>query len=197
MSAENTTFATGKDSFQFAGFKKLVKKIAKTCIFYDFFLDFCPNRNYTRTMDLKTVLTPETVELHLKGKTKEEIIDEMLEILIKAGKVTDKAAARECVLDRERKMSTGMKHGIAIPHGKTDTVSDLVACIGISDNPVDFDSLDQEPCRIFIMTLSPVNKTGPHLQFLAEVSLLFKSAEKRAQILATQDKAEVIKILTD
>ena len=121
----------------------------------------------------------------------------MLDILVKAGKVTDKAAARECVLERERKMSTGMKHGIAIPHGKTDTVSDLVACIGISDNPVDFDSLDQDPCRIFIMTLSPVNKTGPHLQFLAEVSLLFKSAGKRQQILETQDKAEVIKILTE
>ena len=121
----------------------------------------------------------------------------MLDILIKAGKVADKAIARECVLDRERKMSTGMKHGIAIPHGKTDTVADLVACIGISDNPVSFDSLDQEPCRIFIMTLSPINKTGPHLQFLAEVSLLFKSAEKRAQILNTQDKAEVIKILTE
>ena len=148
-------------------------------------------------MDLKTVLTPETVELHLKGTTKEEIIDEMLDILIKAGKVADKAVARECVLDRERKMSTGMKHGIAIPHGKTDTVEDLVACIGISDNPVDFDSLDSEKCRIFIMTLSPINKTGPHLQFLAEVSLLFKSAEKRAQILQTQDKAEVIKILTE
>ena len=148
-------------------------------------------------MDLRTVLTPETVDLHLKGTTKEEIIDELLDVLVKAGKVTDKAAAKECVLDRERKMSTGMKHGIAIPHGKTDTVSDLVACIGISDNAVDFDSLDQEPCRIFIMTLSPVNKTGPHLQFLAEVSLLFKSADKRAQILNTQDKSEVIKILTE
>lgn len=148
-------------------------------------------------MDLKSVLTTESVNLHLKGTTKEEIIDEMLEILVKGGKVTDKEAARECVIARERKMSTGMKHGIAIPHGKTDTVSDLVACIGISDTPVDFDSLDQEPCRIFIMTLSPVNKTGPHLQFLAEVSLLFKSAEKREQILHTQDQAEVIKILTE
>ena len=46
-------------------------------------------------MDLRTVLVPETVNLHLKGNTKEEIIDEMLDILIKAGKVTDKAAARE------------------------------------------------------------------------------------------------------
>ena len=148
-------------------------------------------------MNLRTVLTTDTVNLHLKGTTKEQIIDEMLDILVNAGKVKDKETAKACVLDREHKMSTGMKHGIAIPHGKTDTVSDLVACIGISDKAVDFDSLDQEPCRIFIMTLSPVNKTGPHLQFLAEVSLLFKSADKRAQILNTADKAEVIQILTD
>jgi PTS system nitrogen regulatory IIA component len=99
-------------------------------------------------------------------------------------------------MDREQKMSTGMKHGIAIPHGKTDTVTDLVACIGVSDTPVDFDSLDKEPCRIFVMTLSPVNKTGPHLQVLAEVSLLFKSAEKRQEILETSSKEEVINILT-
>jgi len=148
-------------------------------------------------MNLKTVLTPETVNLHLKGTSKEEIIDELLDMLVQAGKVKDKAVARACVLDRERKMSTGMKHGIAIPHGKTDSVSDLVACIGISDHPVDFDSLDQEPCRIFIMTLSPIDKTGPHLQFLAEVSLLFKSAEKRQEILNTTDKTDIIRILTE
>ena len=148
-------------------------------------------------MNLKTVLTPETVNLHLKGPSKEEIIDELLDMLVQAGKVKDKAVARACVLDRERKMSTGMKHGIAIPHGKTDSVSDLVACIGISDHPVDFDSLDQEPCRIFIMTLSPIDKTGPHLQFLAEVSLLFKSAEKRQEILNTTDKSDIIRILTE
>lgn len=155
------------------------------------------NERKIESMNLKTVLTTETVNLHLKGTTKEEIIDELLDILVQAGKVKDKNAARACVLDRERKMSTGMKHGIAIPHGKTDSVDDLVACMGISENPVDFDSLDQEPCRIFIMTLSPVDKTGPHLQFLAEVSLLFKSAEKRLEILKSSDKAEVIRILTE
>ncbi|MDR3284949.1 MAG: PTS sugar transporter subunit IIA [Treponema sp.] len=147
-------------------------------------------------MNLRDVLTVDTVSLHLKGTTKEEIISEMLDILVAAGKVTDKKVALACVLERELKMSTGMKHGIAIPHGKTDTVKDLVACIGISDNPVDFDSLDKEPCRIFVMTLSPVNKTGPHLQFLAEVSLLFKSPEKRQEILNTGDKEKVIDILT-
>jgi len=148
-------------------------------------------------MNLKTVLTKETINLHLKGKTKEEIIGELLDILVATGKIQDKAAAFAAVMDRENKMSTGMKHGIAIPHGKSTTIKDLIACIGISDNAVDFDSLDHEPCRIFIMTLSPLEKTGPHLQFLAEISLLFKSSEKRAEILKAQTTDDILKILAE
>lgn len=147
-------------------------------------------------MDLKSILTNETIALNLKGTTKEEIIDELLDLLVKAGKITDKVTAKACVMDREKKMSTGMKHGIAIPHGKTDSINELVACIGISKEPVDFDSLDQEPSRIFIMTLSPVDRTGPHLRFLAEVSLLFKSPEKRKELLNAKTTEEVINLLT-
>jgi PTS system nitrogen regulatory IIA component len=147
-------------------------------------------------MDLKTVLGKDSIVIGLSGSTKEEIIDELLDVLDKAGKLKDREAARKSVLERERKMSTGMKHGIAIPHGKTDSVDGLVACIGVSEKPVDFDSLDQEPCRLFIMTLSPTNKTGPHLQFLAEVSLLFKSAEKREAIIKAASVDEVLRILT-
>lgn len=148
-------------------------------------------------MNLKTVLTQDTISLHLKGTTKEEIINELLDILVKEHKVQNRQAALDAIMDREQKMSTGMKHGIAIPHGKTNTLENLVACIGISDNPVDFDALDHEPCRIFIMTLSPVEKTGPHLQFLAEVSLLFKSSEKRNELLNAKNSAEVLKVLSE
>ncbi|MCL1814241.1 MAG: PTS sugar transporter subunit IIA [Treponema sp.] len=148
-------------------------------------------------MNLKTVLTKETISLHLQGKSKEEIINELLDILVSANKIQDKPAAYAAVMDREKKMSTGMKHGIAIPHGKSATIKDLIACIGISDMAVDFDSLDHEPCRIFIMTLSPLEKTGPHLQFLAEISLLFKSSEKRAEILKAQSSEDILKILAE
>ena len=154
-------------------------------------------RLYIVYMNLKTVLTADTVSLHLKGSTKDEIINELLDILVTAKKITDREAAYNAVMDLERKMSTGMKHGIAIPHGKSNTIEDLVACIGISDKPVDFDSLDHEPCKIFIMTLSPVEKTGPHLQFLAEISLLFKSAEKRREILNAESAEAIIKILSE
>jgi PTS system nitrogen regulatory IIA component len=148
-------------------------------------------------MNLKTVLTKETINLHLKGSTKEEIINELLDILVSAGKIQERAAALSAVMDREQKMSTGMKHGIAIPHGKSGTIRDLVACIGISDQAVDFDSLDHEPCRIFILTLSPLEKTGPHLQFLAEISLLFKSSEKREEMLKADSADEVLRILAE
>ena len=148
-------------------------------------------------MNLKSVLTNETICLHLKGTTKEAIINELLDMLVAAKKVDDRASAFTAIMDREVKMSTGMKHGIAIPHGKSPTIHDLVACIGVSDAPVEFDALDHEPCRIFIMTLSPVDKTGPHLQFLAEISLLFKSAEKRQEILNANTAEDVLKILSE
>jgi PTS system nitrogen regulatory IIA component len=148
-------------------------------------------------MDLKSILSRDTVALNLKGRTKEELIEELLVVATRSGKISDIGAARKAVLERERRMSTGMKHGIAIPHGKTDAVKELVACIGVSEQAIDFDALDREPCRIFIMTLSPADKTGPHLQFLAEVSLLFRSAEKRAAILAAKSPDEVLKVLID
>jgi PTS system nitrogen regulatory IIA component len=148
-------------------------------------------------MNLKTVLTKETISLHLKGTSKEEIINELLDILVGANKIQDRDAAFAAVMEREEKMSTGMKHGIAIPHGKSATIHDLVACIGISDAPVEFDALDHEPCRIFIMTLSPIEKTGPHLQFLAEISLLFKSSEKRQEILQALSPEGILQILAE
>ena len=147
-------------------------------------------------MNLKTVISTENIELHLKGSNKKEIINELLDILVRTGKIQDREAALSALMEREEKMSTGMKHGIAIPHGKSSATAGLVACIGISDNPVDFDTLDKQPCRIFIMTLSPVEKTGPHLQFLAEVSLLFKSSEKREELLNAKTPEEVLEILS-
>jgi len=122
-------------------------------------------------MDLKEILKPELISLDLKGRNKEEIIRELVDLASNSGKVLDKEETIQSVLEREYRMSTGMKHGIAIPHGKTTAVHELVACVGITKEEVDFDALDRKGCRIFIMTLSPIDKTGPHLQFLAEVGM--------------------------
>jgi len=91
-------------------------------------------------MNLKTVLTKDTISLHLKGTTKEQIIDELLDLLVKAGKIKDRQAAKLAVMDREQKMSTGMKHGIAIPHGENHGGTRFSSLYWGFDAPVEFDA---------------------------------------------------------
>lgn len=147
-------------------------------------------------MNLRKVLSPAVISCDLPGRSKDEVIESLMDILMKTGKVRDRDAAMQSILEREQKMSTGIQNGVAIPHGKTDAVDDLVACFGVKKVGVDFDALDGEKSRIFIMTLSPVNRSGPHVQFLAEISQLLTDAEKRGKLLAAATEDEILSILT-
>ncbi len=148
-------------------------------------------------MRLSTALTRDTIVLGLTGATKDAIIEELVDVLCATGKVADRVRALESVFERERSMSTGMKNGIALPHGKTDAVTGLVACVGVSKQPVPFDCLDGEPARVFVMTLSPPDRNGPHLRFLAEISILFKSDERRAALLTAKTPDDVLALFAD
>ncbi|WP_319562797.1 PTS sugar transporter subunit IIA [Marispirochaeta sp.] len=148
-------------------------------------------------MNLRKVLSPEVVSLGLKASTKKEVIEELIDLLSQSGKIKDREAALQAVLERESKMSTGIQHGVAIPHGKSGAVDDLVACVAVKPEGIDFESLDGEQSRIFIMTLSPLNKTGPHVQFLAEISRLLKTAESRERILQVTSKQELLSALLE
>ncbi|MDR1179314.1 MAG: PTS sugar transporter subunit IIA [Spirochaetales bacterium] len=148
-------------------------------------------------MSLLKYLTPDTVTADLQGSNKQEIIESLLDILMKTGRIRDRESALGAILEREKKMSTGMENGIAIPHGKTDVVDDLIAAVGISRNAVDFDALDKQPSRIFIMTLSSSQRTGPHIQFLKEISELLRSADMRRKLLAAKESRGILQILAD
>ena len=148
-------------------------------------------------MNFKKVLTNGCFCVNLKGETKKAIIEEMIDLLVAANKIPDREAALNAVLERERKMSTGMQHGVAIPHGKTNSVADLVTVLALKKEGVDFASLDGKPSAIFVLTLSPLNQTGPHMQYLTEISKLLNSSSRRTQLLAAGTEEEVVKILTD
>ena len=146
-------------------------------------------------MMIGNVLTPDVVRLEIPGETKQQIIESLLDILMETGKVENRQTALEALLEREEKMSTGIENGLAIPHGKTAAVKELVACIGLKKEGVDFDSLDGKSSTIFIMTLSPKDKSGPHIQFLAEISSLLKDDEGRNEILAAKTPQEVLDVV--
>lgn len=146
-------------------------------------------------MNVKKPLTVETISLDLKGATKEEILAEMVELLTASGHIRDRDAVLKAILEREKRMSTGMQNGIAIPHGKTDSVDCLVAALGIKRGGVDFGALDGQPSTIFVMTVSPDSRTGPHIQFLAEISRPLNDAAVRARLLAAATREEVLHLL--
>jgi PTS system nitrogen regulatory IIA component len=146
-------------------------------------------------MSISEVLSKDSIALHLAGRTKEEVIDELLEAGLRSGRFQDLEAARKAVLERESRMSTGLMGGVAIPHGKTNAVKSLVAIVGIADRGVDFGALDDRECRIIILTLSPADRMGPHLRFLADIGLLLEDEGKREALLSAREPDEVLQVL--
>ena len=146
-------------------------------------------------MNLKKILNKNVAELELRGSSKQEIIENLLDILVKTGKVKDRAVALEALMEREAKMSTGIQQGIAIPHCKTDAVNELLACVGIKKDGVDFEALDGIPSKIFIMTLSPLTRTGPHVQFLAEISRVLTNEDMRTKLINAGSGDELISLI--
>ena len=148
-------------------------------------------------MNLKKALKLETITTELQATTKDGVIENLVDLLVASGKIKDRVEALRAVLEREKKMSTGMQSGIAIPHGKIDSVEELVAAFGIKHAGVEFDSLDGLPARIFVMTLSPSNRTGPHIQFLAEISRQLNDPAIRERLLQATTAEEILNILAN
>ena len=146
-------------------------------------------------MSFKKPLTVETICLDLKGATKDAILAEMVDLLTASGCIRDRDAVLKAVTDREKRMSTGMQNGIAIPHGKTESVDCLVAALGIKKDGVDFGALDGQPSHIFVMTVSPDSRTGPHIQFLAEIRRPLNDATVRNRLMAATSREEVLHLL--
>jgi len=148
-------------------------------------------------MKFEEALRAGCVSLDLKRDTKEGIIEEMIDLMVDAGKIRDRGAALNAVLERERKMSTGMQYGVAIPHGKTSSVEDLVTAFALKKEGVDFSSLDGKPSNIFIMTLSPTTRTGPHMEYLAAISKVLSRPLVRKRLLRAESVEQVIGTLTE
>ena len=146
-------------------------------------------------MNTKRVIVREAVLLELRSSTKESAIGELIAALQASGQVSDPEASLRAVLEREKKMSTGLQNGIAIPHGKTEGVESLIAAVGIKKDGLEFDSLDGQPARVIVLTLSPSNRAVLHIQFLAGISKALGDAATRQRILDATTPDQVIDAL--
>ncbi|MDR2182482.1 MAG: cation:proton antiporter [Treponema sp.] len=142
-----------------------------------------------------SLVTPSLISLDLKGENKNEIITELVDLLASHGKLLDRGEVLEAVLRREASMSTGMEHGIALPHAKTGGVDDICVAVGIKKAGVDFGSIDSEKSRLFIMVISPKKVSGPHIQFLAAIGAVLRDDVLREEVIAADSRDEAAMLL--
>lgn len=144
---------------------------------------------------LDKMLTKDCINLHLKGKTKSEIIDEMVDILYSAGKLNDKEEYKKEILKREAQSSTGLEEGIAIPHAKTSAVKIPSIAFGLSKEGVDYESLDGEPSKLFFMIAAPANASDSHIEVLSKLTTMLLDDDVREKLLNVKTPNEVLEIL--
>jgi PTS system nitrogen regulatory IIA component len=149
-------------------------------------------------MKINDFLCSKAVSADLKANNKEEVIQEMVGLLISAGAIEKKNKAKviEVLMAREALGSTAIGQGIAIPHGKCDSVTKLVGALGVSKQGINFDSLDGEPAHIFFLLVAPLDSAGPHLKALARISRLLKDKYFRENLKTVKDDKAILKLVS-
>jgi len=143
-------------------------------------------------MKISDILEEKLILTKLPGNSKEEIINALVDLVSQSPKVLDKEKVRTAIFEREKIMSTGVGNGFAIPHGKTDAVSDIVASFAITAEPIPYQSLDEKPVRLVFLLVGKENLVGPHIKLLSRISRLMNKEEFRSRLLDTQTSKDVL-----
>lgn len=153
-------------------------------------------------MRITELLDKRSIALNGAPKNKQEALDQMIELMVKSGKINDEDAYRRQVYAREEESTTGIGEGIAIPHGRCDAVSRPGLAAMVVKDGVDFDSLDGDPVTLIFLIAAPNTKDNVHLDVLSKLSVLMmdegfadslRNARSVNEFLSIIDKADAEK----
>ena len=148
-------------------------------------------------MVLSQILRRNLIKTDLQALSKMEAIEELVDLLVEAGSIP--IPLREHVLEvvaaRERTLSTGMEYGVALPHGSTDRISEVVGALGISHQGIPFDSRDGLPAQILVLLVLPKQKLQAHVRTLASVAHLMSGAAFRKALVDASDSDAIVCLL--
>jgi len=154
-------------------------------------------------MKVADFLCPEAIIPALAGATKAEVLTEMSRCVAArhqesgAPGTIDAAVLRRLLEERELTATTAIGDGIAIPHGKLDSIDRLVGALGRSPAGLAFDSLDGKPTHLVFMLVAPADSAGDHLKALARLSQLFRQAEFRRRLMDAGDGEAMYHIIAE
>jgi mannitol/fructose-specific phosphotransferase system IIA component (Ntr-type) len=147
-------------------------------------------------MLLTEVLREDLVKVGLEAKDKWEAIEELVDLLISVHELSlmDRNDVVDAVFERERSLSTGLEHGVAIPHAVTGCVDELVGALGTLDG-IEFESVDGQDTKLIILLLIPQGAFQRHVKTLAGIAKLGSAPQLRQQVFDAQTPAQIMEIL--
>lgn len=148
-------------------------------------------------MRIVDLLHKQGMNLNIKPTTKEQCINELVDLMDKTGNLNNKEEYKKAILAREELSTTGIGDGIAIPHGKTNAVKKASLAAAVCKEGVDYDSLDGMPANLFFMIAVPDNSDNLHLEVLARLSTILMDEDFRKKLIECSDKDEFLKLIDE
>jgi len=147
-------------------------------------------------VSLEQYLAPERV-ISVSGTTKQAVLEEMVDVLAGGANGVGREEISRAIWRREGLMSTGIGHGLAVPHVRLPGLAEPVVAAGTCREGVtDYESLDQDPVRIVVMIAAPEGEHETYIRLLAEVVESLKSPDARRQVVEAGDPGLFYEILT-
>lgn len=148
-------------------------------------------------MKIVDYLSPENVLPELSARTGDGVLEEFAQHLKSTGKIGDAASLVEILRDREKLGSTGIGHGVAIPHGRLRGLKEIIIAFGRSVQGIDFDAHDGQPVNLFFLLVAPEDSAGMHLKALARISRIVKNPECREALIKTASSGGIYGVISE
>ncbi len=148
-------------------------------------------------MKISDILSPSCILLGVEAKNKQQVLDILVDAIAQTGHVADKNELARVIAEREKLMSTGIGHGVALPHGKSATVSRSVAALATMKTPIDFDALDDQPVNIVLMLVGTEGNVGVHLRLLSRISRMVGTEQFRSRLIAAPTVESVLDLFAE
>ncbi|MBQ7539238.1 PTS sugar transporter subunit IIA [uncultured Treponema sp.] len=142
-------------------------------------------------MVLNEVFPKDTIVVNLSSTEKDELFEELVETIHNACPKFNKEEALNCLNERESKMTTGIMHSVAIPHALISSMQGSVGAIGISQEGIDYDSLDKAPVHVVFMIIGNEKDTEHHIQLLRQLALILQTPDFVKKILSLKSSSEI------
>lgn len=148
-------------------------------------------------MKVSEILSKEFIIAELNGTDKESAINELIDLFKNDSRVDDIEKVRQAVLEREKIMSTGVGKGFAIPHGKTDSVKEIIAAFGRKKDGIEYDALDGNPVNLIFLLVGRDTMISAHIKLLSRVSRMMNKDDFRLRLLNAETSEEIMNVFLE